>query len=558
MKSTRVLSISWLATAVLAGVAGTLFWLAGKNDPASYGTAIDEVQKIQQLAADWSIEAARVRADPLADFDSLAAFIPRMGDLKRNLLATVPAIPEVPDRLVNAASAFVNAVDAREERIERFKTGYAIIRNSARYLPLAAATIVQTPGVDAELSREISVLTNDINGYLSAPSDSVKGRLTVNLERLQARARDLEPPLSGNITNFIAHANVLLVQQAPTAELFSQATSSEITDLAGRLVNDLGLERARVGTQNANYLYGVLGAGGVLALMWILVIVRYLRSERPGQPVDAATGSADRPMDPGSEAARAAVAVGSAGTEPDSSFAKLLLSHRILSERVASDLAGAVRGVREELDALEFARATVGEAAAADAGAIQAAERNGAQTLSAARDRLQAVEKMAERLSSFAGAQDEISYTLLDFNACVREVLRETDAEKRVDVVCDLGPVPELFASKAEICLMLEKVVENSLQAIADAGRPAGELKVSTAADADHLTVTVIDNGVGMSPETRARMFEPFFAGAEGRSGVGLLSTSHLVEKYGGTVSVSSMPGGGSVVRIQVPGMDQG
>ena len=558
MKSTRVLSISWLATAVLAGVAGTLFWLAGKYDPASYGTAIDEVQKIQQLAADWSIEAARVRADPLADFDSLAAFIPRMGDLKQNLLATVPAIPEVPDRLVNAASAFVNAVDAREERIERFKTGYAIIRNSTRYLPLAAATIVQTPGVDAALSREISVLTNDINGYLSAPSDSVKGRLTVNLERLQARARDLEPPLPGNITNFIAHANVLLVQQAPTAELFSQATSSEITDLAARLVNDLGLERARVGAQNANYLYGVLGTGGVLALMWILVIVRYLRTERPGQPADAATGRADRPMDAGSEAARAAMAVGNAGTESDGSFVKLLLSHRILSERVASDLAGAVRGVREELDALEFARATVGDAAAADAGAIQAAERNGAQTLSAARGRLQDVEKMAERLSSFAGARDEISYTLLDVNACVREVLRETDAEKRVDVVCDLGPVPELFASKAEICLMLEKVVENALQAIADAGRPAGELQVATAADADHLTVTVIDNGVGMSPETRARMFEPFFAGAEGRSGVGLLSTSHLVEKYGGTVSVSSMPGGGSVVRIQVPGMEQG
>ena len=175
MKSTRVLSVSWLATAVLAGVAGTLFWLAGKNDPANYGTAIDEVQKIQQLAADWSIEAARVRADPLADFDSLAAFIPRMGDLKQNLLATVPAIPEVPDRLVNAASAFVNAVDAREERIERFKTGYAIIRNSARYLPLAAATIVQTPGVDAELSREISVLTNDINGYLTVAERQRQG-----------------------------------------------------------------------------------------------------------------------------------------------------------------------------------------------------------------------------------------------------------------------------------------------------------------------------------------------------------------------------------------------
>ena len=62
-----------------------------------------------------------------------------MDQLKDLLLTTIRGIPDVPDRLANDVSAYVNAVEAREERIERFKTGYAIIRNSARYLPLAAA-----------------------------------------------------------------------------------------------------------------------------------------------------------------------------------------------------------------------------------------------------------------------------------------------------------------------------------------------------------------------------------------------------------------------------------
>ncbi len=105
---------------------------------------------------------------------------------------------------------------------------------------------------------------------------------------------------------------------------------------------------------------------------------------------------------------------------------------------------------------------------------------------------------------------------------------------------------------------MLEKVVENSIQAIRDADREDGEIRISTSAENDRASVTIIDNGVGMTPAVRGRMFEPFYTASEGRTGVGLSSTSHLVEKYGGTISVSSMAGGGTVTRIQLPGMSGG
>ena len=553
MKPTLVFPISWAFTALIVCVAVAFFWLARNNDPADYRKSIAGVREIQQLAADWSIETARVRSDPLADFDSLAAFIPRMDGLKLVLLATIRGIPDIPNRLANDVSAYVNAVEAREERIERFKTGYAIIRNSARYLPLAASNIVQAPNVGAELSREVSALTNDINGYLTAPSDAVKGRLSVALERLADGAGRLEPPLPDHVANFIAHADVLLAQQAPTGELFSQATSSEISDLSAQLVEDLGFELTRKNQLSSYYVNGMLGAAGVLLLVWVLAGAVRLRSASGPAP-EAATETraddegADREASPPAHAGHVASGDAWAAT-------KLLMSHRILSDRVASRLAGTAREISDALDALREVRGNFNGARAANGDALQSVVEQGAQALSQVRERVETITDMADRLSAFSKGQSDVSYTLLDLNDCVREVVADAHAETDAEVTVEEGTVPEVFASGAEICLMLEKVVDNSLQAIADSGKEKGELRISTGADGDRASVTIIDNGVGMTPDTRARMFDPFFAESENRAGVGLISTSHLVEKYGGAISVSSMPGGGTVTRIQLPGM---
>ena len=161
MKSNNSIKVATVLSLVLVAAGLFLYWLVRDNDPEGYRTSISGVQRIQQLAADWSIETARVRSDPMADFDSLVAFIPQMSQLKGALLAKVRSIPDIPDRLANDVSAYVSAVDAKEERIERFKTGYAVIRNSSRYLPLAASNIVQAPNINPELLGEIS--TSDVN-----------------------------------------------------------------------------------------------------------------------------------------------------------------------------------------------------------------------------------------------------------------------------------------------------------------------------------------------------------------------------------------------------------
>ena len=82
-----------------------------------------------------------------------------------------------------------------------------------------------------------------------------------------------------------------------------------------------------------------------------------------------------------------------------------------------------------------------------------------------------------------------------------------------------------------------------------------GEIRIATAGDGNGASVTIIDNGIGLSDEDRERMFEPFVGGREDRPGVGLAITRHIVHKYGGRIAVGSQPGGGTVLRISLPGM---
>ena len=84
MKS-GALILGIIVSVVLLVAASVLYVMAGSGNAQQYRASVDLVRQIQQLSSNWSIEVARVKADPLGDFDALAAFIPRMARLKEGL-----------------------------------------------------------------------------------------------------------------------------------------------------------------------------------------------------------------------------------------------------------------------------------------------------------------------------------------------------------------------------------------------------------------------------------------------------------------------------------------
>ena len=81
-------------------------------------------------------------------------------------------------------------------------------------------------------------------------------------------------------------------------------------------------------------------------------------------------------------------------------------------------------------------------------------------------------------------------------------------------------------------------------------------LTASTKDLGDHVEIRIRDNGTGISPEVREKMFTPFFTTKPAGEGTGLgLSISHdiVVKQHAGTIDVDTRPGEFTEFRIVLP-----
>lgn len=67
------------------------------------------------------------------------------------------------------------------------------------------------------------------------------------------------------------------------------------------------------------------------------------------------------------------------------------------------------------------------------------------------------------------------------------------------------------------------------------------------------VEISFADTGEGMEPAALARIFEPFYTTKEGGTGLGLAIAQKIVESHGGTISVESAVGRGTVFRVRLP-----
>lgn len=107
----------------------------------------------------------------------------------------------------------------------------------------------------------------------------------------------------------------------------------------------------------------------------------------------------------------------------------------------------------------------------------------------------------------------------------------------------------------------LVQVVLNLVLNAARATRPdvANTIAITAEAQADVVVLRLVDHGSGMSAETQARLFQPFFTtGADrGGTGLGLSICKALVEAMGGAIAVRSALDHGTTVEVTLQRADR-
>jgi signal transduction histidine kinase len=136
---------------------------------------------------------------------------------------------------------------------------------------------------------------------------------------------------------------------------------------------------------------------------------------------------------------------------------------------------------------------------------------------------------------------------------CV-DVIRGMSNPKRLTVLTHCEPIDAVVTADP---VRLRQILYNLLSNAVKFTPPGGQISVSARVDAAGAVISVRDNGIGIRPEDKRVIFEPFgqadtSARAQG-TGLGLPLVRELVGLHGGRVWLESAPGAGSCFSFTLP-----
>ncbi len=162
------------------------------------------------------------------------------------------------------------------------------------------------------------------------------------------------------------------------------------------------------------------------------------------------------------------------------------------------------------------------------------------------------LKKIVAEFSDFA-RMPKPEFARVDLNEIVRSSL--SLYQGAVPVSTKLGELPELDADKGQLTQVMLNLVENAREALRD--RERGRITVATRLGeaGDRALLVVEDNGPGVPPELKDKVFAPYFTTkqAKGGTGLGLAIVHRIVSDHGGRITISDAPGGGARFTIELP-----
>ncbi|MDG1211212.1 MAG: ATP-binding protein [Paracoccaceae bacterium] len=161
---------------------------------------------------------------------------------------------------------------------------------------------------------------------------------------------------------------------------------------------------------------------------------------------------------------------------------------------------------------------------------------------------------LVKRIRNFI-SQGDLKTDLIDLNEVVKRGLdlahagRE-DAQKLVVTFNQDPASPEIMADEVQLAQVVLNLVSNSLTAMA--GRKGQRLTVDVLHTAEAVQVAVRDNGPGIAPEHRERLFDPFHTSTTQGMGIGLSLCKSIIEAHSGKIWLDNSDEG-AVFVFQLP-----
>lgn len=503
-------------------------------DSASSERYDQTLRSMLALQIELTAELMKTRSGLVSNYDGLVRIEAGLHDHAQRAQQAPRFLPTAArEQLRRTVDSLERARRATEELIETFKTNNAVLRNSIRFLPVAAAEIDALSDANPETrayKQRAAALVRDVLLLHDWNDQAILARVSESLRALTAPGATDRLPAKQELSLVLLHAGIVR-ERAPVVDelvrrILSEPTPARTEALLSRYTV---LQRAAVlrAERDAQLLFGLALCSVLSGSAWIM-----LRMRRTAQQLRVASDQLSQ-------------AVASLRVEQE--------KQRELAELKSRFVSMTSHEFRTPLSTIMSSSEML--AAYSDKWSVEKKEqhfqriRSSVQGMTRMLDGILLIGRSDAGMLSFNPARLDLGKFCAD---AVESAVLACRADHEI-VLEGPEPEPAVIADEALLRHMVDNLLSNAVKY-----SPRGSkvlMKVSR--EGQDVVLDVRDQGIGIPDADQKRLFETFHRGGNvgttSGSGLGLSIVKRAVDLHGGSLALESAVGVGTRFTIRLP-----